>query len=160
MVRQAQPPHHPEPSRRANHNEPNSKSQTICICNLVLVICYFRFIQAGFKLQKLNQRLVKLCQILLPFHGKQLLFSRVAFLAAGCHIAPGAFTAPGYRHNMIHGQFFRRGRPAAIVAHTFGQTAFPPLGFSKFPCFVTRLFQIFFTQIIGEWLDGFFSFHF
>ena len=127
------------------------------ICNLVLVICYFRLVRVRFK--RLNQRWVKLCQILLPFHGKQLLFSRVAFLAAGCHVAPGAFTATGYRHNVIHCQFFRRGWPAAVVAHTLGQTAFPPLGFSKFPCFVTRPFQIFFSQIISEWLDVFFSFH-
>jgi len=117
----------------------------------------FRFVRIQFK--SLNQRLVKLFQILFPFHGKQLLFSRVAFLAAGYHVAPGAFTAPGYRHDVIHGQFFRRGRPAAVVAHTFGQAAFPPLGFSKFPCFVTCPFQIFFAQIIGEWLDGFFPFH-
>jgi len=110
--------------------------------------------------KSLKQRLVKLFQILLPFHGKQLLFSRVAFLAAGSHVAPGAFAAPGNRYDVIHGQFFRRGWPTAVVAHTFGQAAFPPLGFSKFPCFVARPFQIFFAQIIGEWLDGFFSFHF
>ena len=108
----------------------------------------------------LNQRLVKLCQILLPLHGEQLLFGRVAFLAAGYHVAPGAFSAPGYRHNVIHGQFFRRCWAAAVMANTFGETAFPPLGFSKFPCFVTRPFQIFFAQIIGKWLDGFLSFHF
>ena len=123
------------------------------ICNL-----QFRFIRVRFK--SLNQLLVKLFQVLLPFYGKKLLFGRVAFLAAGCHVAPGAFAAPGYRHDVIHGQFFRRGRPAAVVAHTFGQAAFPPLGFSKPPCFMARSFQIFFAQIIGNWLDGFFSFHF
>ena len=112
------------------------------------------------RIKSLNQRLVKPLQILLPFHGQQLLFRRVAFLATGCHVALGAFTAPGYRYNVIHGQFFRRGWPTAVVAHTFGQTAFPPLGVSKFPCFVARAFQIVFAQIIGKWLDGFFSFHF
>ena len=112
------------------------------------------------RIKNLKQRFVKPFQILLPFHRQQLLFSRVEFLAAGCHVALGACAAPGYRHNVIHGQLFRRGWPAAVVAHTFGQTAFPPLGFSKFPCFVARPFQIFFAQIIGEWLDGFFSFHF
>ena len=108
----------------------------------------------------LKQRLVKPLQILLPFHGKQLLFGRVAFLTARCHIASSAFTTPGYRDNVIHGQFFRQGWPAAIVAHPFGQTAFPPLGSSKLPSFVTRPFQIFFAHIIGERLGGFFSFHF
>ena len=107
-----------------------------------------------------KQGSVKLFQILLPFHGKQLLFGRVAFLAAGCHVAPDAFTAPGYRHDVIHGQLFRRGLPAAVVAHAFGQTAFPPLGFSKLPGFAARSFQIVLAQIIGEGLDGFFSFHF
>ena len=112
------------------------------------------------RIKNLNQRWVKLFQILLPFHGKQLLFSRVAFFAAGDHVAPGAFAAPGYGHDVIHGQFFGWGRPAAVVAQAFGQTAFPPLGFSQLPCFVTRLFQIFSAQVIGKWLDGFFSFHF
>ena len=121
-------------------------------------ICYFRFIRIRFK--SLKQLLVKLIQILLPFHGKQLFFSRVALLAAGCHVAPGAFAAPGYRDNVIHRQLFRRRWPTAIVAHTFCQAAFPPLGIPKFPCFLARSFQILFAQVIGEWRDGFFSFHF
>ena len=134
-------------------NTERSDIHEYSICNL-----QFRFILVRFK--SLNQLLVKLFQVLLPFHGKKLLFGRVAFLAAGYHVAPGAFAAPRYRHNVIHGQFFGYGWPAAVVAHTFGQTAFPPLGFSKLPCFVTRLFQIFLAQVIGKWLDGFFSFHF
>ena len=109
---------------------------------------------------RLKQGPVKLIQILLPFHGEQLFFGRVAFLAAGCQVAFGALTAPGHRDNVVHRQFFRRGWPAAIVTHTLGQPALPPLGFSKLPSFLTRSFQIFFAQIIGEWLDDFFSFHF
>lgn len=58
---------------------------------------------------RLKQGPVKLFQILLPLHGEQLLFGRVAFLAAGDHVAPGAFAAPGYRHDVIHGQFFGGG---------------------------------------------------
>ena len=112
------------------------------------------------KFMGLKQRLVKPLQILLPFYGKQLLFGRVALLTARYHIAPSAFATPGYRHNVIHGQFFRQAWPAAIVAHSFGQTAFPPLRSSKLPSFVTRPFQIFFVHIIGERPDGFFSFHF
>ena len=56
-----------------------------------------------------EQGSVKLFQILLPFHGEQLLFGCVALLAAGDHVAPGAFAAPGYRHDVIHGQFFGGG---------------------------------------------------
>jgi hypothetical protein len=37
--------------------------------------------------------LVKLLQVLFPFHGEQLLFGVVAFFAAGHHVAFGAFTA-------------------------------------------------------------------
>ena len=108
----------------------------------------------------LIQRPIKLFQILLPFHGQQLFFSRVALLTARCHVAPGAFTTPGYRDNVIHRQLLRRRWPAAIVTYTFCQAALPPLGISKFPCFLARSFQVLLAQVIGEWRDGFFSFHF
>ena len=37
----------------------------------------------------------KLFEVLFPFHGKQLLFGVVAFLAARRHVSLGAFSTPG-----------------------------------------------------------------
>ena len=102
---------------------------------------------------------VELFQVLIPFHGKQLFFGRVAFFAAGHHIALGALAAAGYGHDMVHGQLFGRGGAAAVMADPFGQAALPPLGVSQRPGFMTLPFQIFFAKIIGEGLDGMFSFH-
>ena len=46
-------------------------------------------------------------EVLLPFHGHQVLFLGVAFLAAGHNITFGTFASPGNRHNMVHGEFSR-----------------------------------------------------
>ena len=102
---------------------------------------------------------MKLFEILLPFHGQQLLFGIVAFFAAGHYITFGALAAAGYGHNVIHGQIFGRGGPAAVMANPFCQAALPPLRFSKRPCLVTLPFLIVFAKIIGEGLDRRFSFH-
>ena len=74
--------------------------------------------------------IVELYEILFPFHGQQLFLGIVAFLAAGRHIALGAFAAAGNGHNVIHGQILGRKRPAAVMANPFCQSAFPPLRFS------------------------------
>lgn len=103
--------------------------------------------------------LVELLAVLLPFHGQQLLFSVVAFFAAGHHIALGALAASGYGHDVIHGQIFGRERPAAVMANPFGQAAFPPLGFAQRSGLVTLPFLVVCAKIIGIGLDGGFFFH-
>ena len=103
--------------------------------------------------------LIELLEILLPFHGQQLLFGVVAFLAAGRHVALGALAAAGYRHDVIHGQIFGREGSAAVMANPFGQAALPPLRFAQRSGLVALPFLIVFTQVVGEGLDGGFSFH-
>ena len=102
---------------------------------------------------------IELLEVLFPFHGKQLLFSVVAFFAAGHHIALGALAAAGYGHDVIHGQIFGRERPAAVMANPFGQAAFPPLGFAQRSGLVALPFLIVCAQIVGIGLDGWFPFH-
>jgi len=103
--------------------------------------------------------LIELLKVLFPFHGKQLFFGVVAFFAAGRHIAFGALAAPGNGHDVIHGQFIGRERPAAVMANPFGQAALPPLGFAQRSGLVTLPFLIVCAQIIGEGLDYIFPFH-
>lgn len=99
-------------------------------------------------------------QIFVPFHRQELFFGVVAAFTAGDHIAAGAFTAACNRYDMVHCQFFGRSFLFAVLALALGQLAFPPLGFPQFPGLAAFAFQIRFTQIIGERLDGFSFFHF
>ena len=87
-----------------------------------------------------------------------MLFSVVAFFAAGHDIALGALAAAGYGHDVIHGQIFGRERPAAVMANPFGQAALPPLGFAQRSGLVTLPFLIVCAQIVGIGLEGLFFF--
>lgn len=87
--------------------------------------CFFEFKLAVSRLSPL-----KLLYIGIPLNGQQLLFGVVTLLAARNDVSFGAFTATGYRHDMIHGQPFGRKGTAAIVADPFCQATFPPLGLS------------------------------
>ena len=84
----------------------------------------------------------------------------VAFFAARRHVAFGAFAAPGYGHDVIHGQVFGRKGPAAVMASTFGQSAFPPLRFAQGSGLVALPFLVVCTEIIGEGFYVRLSFHF
>ena len=103
---------------------------------------------------------MKFFKVLFPFHGEQLFFGVVAFLAAGRHIAFGAFTAAGNGHDVVHGQIFGRKRPAAVMANPLGQAALPPLRFAQRTGLVTLPFLIVCAQIVGIGLNGRFAFHF
>ena len=102
----------------------------------------------------------ELLEVLFPFHGQQLLFGVVAFLAAGHYVAFGALAAAGYGHNVIHGQVFGRNRPAAIMAGAFCQAALPPLGLSQSPGAVALPFLVVQAKVVGVGLKFIFLFHF
>jgi hypothetical protein len=89
---------------------------------------------------QLKRILVKLLEVLFPFHGKHLFFGVVAFFAAGRHVSLGAFTPSGYGYNVIHCQIFGRAWSAAVITNSFCQAALPPLGFPEFPCSATLPF--------------------
>lgn len=103
--------------------------------------------------------MVKLLQVLFPLYGEQLLFGVVALFAAGHYVALGAFAAARYGHNVIHGQFFRQGRSAAVMADTFRQAPFPPLGIAQYSGFAALPFEVFLAQIIGKGVYGLLVFH-
>jgi len=89
-------------------------------------------------------------EVLLPFHGHQVLFLGVAFFAAGHDITFGTFASPGNRHNMVHGEFSREKFSAAIVTAAFGALALPPLGVSEVTRFIPLALDIRFGEIISK----------
>ena len=75
-------------------------------------------------------------QICLPFHGQEVFFLVIAFLACRHQVALGAFPAPGNRDDMIHGQLIGRCGTIAPMTASFGTATLPPLGSPNFPGFM------------------------
>ena len=76
---------------------------------------------------------MELFEVFFPLHGQKLFFGVVACFAAGHDVAPGAFAAARYRHDVIHCQRAGRRCAPAIKAFTFCHPALPPLGFPQLP---------------------------
>ena len=82
----------------------------------------------------LHQRfLLSSIQILLPFHGKQLLFGGIARLAGRHDIAFCTLSTAADRDDMIHGQLFGGCGVSAVAALSYSEPPFPPLGVSELP---------------------------
>jgi len=74
-------------------------------------------------------------QIFLPFHGQQVFFTAVAFLAAGDHVVAAGFAAAGNRYDMIHGQLIGGEAAVAVVTTPLGQPVLPPAALAQLPGF-------------------------
>jgi hypothetical protein len=71
--------------------------------------------------------------VLIPLHGEQVFFPGVTLLAAGYKIVSDAFTTPGDRNDVIHGQVSRGETAPAVVTNTFGDPAAPPAALADLP---------------------------
>jgi len=94
--------------------------------------------------------IVEALQVIVPFHGKQMLFGVVALLAAGDRISLGGLSPPDDGNDMVHGQLAGRKSPAAIMAPPFGTLPFPPFGMSQVPGFPAFIFDVGLIGVIGK----------
>lgn len=92
-------------------------------------------------------------EILLPFHGKEVLFFVVALFTARNKVPLYRFPSAHDRDKMVHGQISRFKLAFAIVAATGRALPLPPLRSAQFTGFGLLSFDVFVVdgnEIIGH----------
>ena len=98
-------------------------------------------------------------KIRFPFHGQTLSLFGVAGFTGGNNVSFGASATPCDGHDMVHCQFSRGNRFAAVMTDAFGQAAFPPLRGPQISGLLPLPADIAFLKTVGERVGWVFSLH-